>query len=79
MAPSSGPSVRAQPGPPDGGTRLPPQTQPDSPSIRGCRLSGHGAGTGSAPAPTRHPELPGGRGSSERPPAAHLTPHLAHV
>ena len=29
--------------------------------------------------PPGPPELPGGRGSSERPPAACLTPHLAHV
>lgn len=76
VAPSSRPSVCAQPGPPDGGTRLPPQTQPESPSARRCRLSGHGAQPQPPPGP---PELPGGRGSSERPPAACLTPHLAHV
>lgn len=76
MTLSSGPTVCAQLGPPDGGTRLLPQMQPSSPWARGCRLSSHGAGSSSATTP-QAPELPGGRGpASTRPqPASPLISH----
>lgn len=51
----------------------PPQTQPDSPSTRGCRLSGHGTGICSAQPPPGTTELPGEGLQRERRPAAHLT------
>lgn len=65
-----GPELRALCVCPAGSPRWwykPPQTQPDSPSTRGCRLSGHGTGTGSAQAPTRHHRAARGEGLQRAP------------